>query len=89
MIGTAREASAADQVAFRLPEVKYEEHETKTEEMCIRDRPKGAKTIQLLQRFVEDEEERRGYVPVSYTHLACKRGHHAGNDPPLSGDRSH
>lgn len=23
--------------------------------------PKGAKTIQLLQRFVEDEEERRGY----------------------------
>ena len=24
--------------------------------------PKGAKTIQLLQRFVEDEEERRGYV---------------------------
>lgn len=33
MIGTAREASAADQVAFRLPEVKYEEHETKTEEL--------------------------------------------------------
>jgi threonyl-tRNA synthetase len=24
--------------------------------------PKGAKIIQLLQRFVEDEEERRGYV---------------------------
>ena len=24
--------------------------------------PKGAKVIQLLQRFVEDEEERRGYV---------------------------
>ncbi len=24
--------------------------------------PKGAKTIQILQRFVEDEEERRGYV---------------------------
>lgn len=24
--------------------------------------PKGAKTIQILQRFVEDEEERRGYL---------------------------
>jgi len=24
--------------------------------------PKGAKTVQLLQRFVEDEEERRGYL---------------------------
>ena len=24
--------------------------------------PKGAKIVQLLQRWVEDEEERRGYV---------------------------
>lgn len=26
--------------------------------------PKGAKTIQILQRFVEDEEESRGYLPT-------------------------
>ena len=26
--------------------------------------PKGAKTLQILQRFVEDEEEKRGYLPT-------------------------
>ncbi|MBT3320012.1 MAG: threonine--tRNA ligase [Clostridia bacterium] len=26
--------------------------------------PKGAKTLQILQRFVEDEEEARGYLPT-------------------------
>lgn len=26
--------------------------------------PKGAKTLQILQRFVEDEEESRGYLPT-------------------------
>ena len=53
--------------------------------MCIRDSfttspivgqglpllmPKGAKTIQLLQRFVEDEEERRGYVLTKTPYMA-------------------
>ena len=33
--------------------------------------PKGAKTIQLLQRFVEDEEERRGYL-LTKTPLMAK-----------------
>lgn len=33
--------------------------------------PKGAKVIQLLQRFVEDEEERRGYV-LTKTPLMAK-----------------
>jgi threonyl-tRNA synthetase len=33
--------------------------------------PKGAKIIQLLQRFVEDEEERRGYV-LTKTPLMAK-----------------
>ena len=32
--------------------------------------PKGAKTIQLLQRFVEDEEERRGYVLTKTPYMA-------------------
>lgn len=32
--------------------------------------PKGAKVIQLLQRFVEDEEERRGYVLTKTPMLA-------------------
>ncbi|MBE6708313.1 MAG: threonine--tRNA ligase [Ruminococcaceae bacterium] len=34
--------------------------------------PKGARTIQLLQRFVEDEEERRGYI-LTKTPLMAKR----------------
>ncbi|MBR4941769.1 MAG: threonine--tRNA ligase [Clostridia bacterium] len=34
--------------------------------------PKGAKTIQLLQRFVEDEEARRGYL-LTKTPLMAKR----------------
>ena len=33
--------------------------------------PKGAKAVQLLQRFVEDEEERRGYV-LTKTPLMAK-----------------
>lgn len=33
--------------------------------------PKGAKTLQLLQRFVEDEEERRGYQ-ITKTPLLAK-----------------
>ncbi|MEG1509129.1 MAG: threonine--tRNA ligase [Clostridia bacterium] len=33
--------------------------------------PKGAKTVQLLQRFVEDEEERRGYM-LTKTPLMAK-----------------
>lgn len=33
--------------------------------------PKGAKVIQILQRFVEDEEERRGYV-ITKTPLMAK-----------------
>ncbi len=33
--------------------------------------PKGARTIQLLQRFVEDEEERRGYL-LTKTPLMAK-----------------
>lgn len=32
--------------------------------------PKGAKTLQLLQRFVEDEEERRGYVLTKTPYMA-------------------
>ena len=32
--------------------------------------PKGAKIIQLLQRFVEDEEEKRGYVITKTPYLA-------------------
>lgn len=32
--------------------------------------PKGAKTIQILQRFVEDEEERRGYLPTKTPYMA-------------------
>lgn len=32
--------------------------------------PKGARVIQLLQRFVEDEEERRGYVLTKTPYLA-------------------
>ncbi len=32
--------------------------------------PKGAKTIQLLQRFVEDEEARRGYVLTKTPYMA-------------------
>lgn len=32
--------------------------------------PKGAKVIQILQRFVEDEEERRGYVLTKTPYLA-------------------
>lgn len=32
--------------------------------------PKGAKTMQLLQRFVEDEEERRGYVLTKTPYMA-------------------
>ena len=32
--------------------------------------PKGAKTIQILQRFVEDEEERRGYVLTKTPYMA-------------------
>ncbi len=32
--------------------------------------PKGARTIQLLQRFVEDEEERRGYVLTKTPYMA-------------------
>ena len=34
--------------------------------------PKGAKTIQVLQRFVEDEERRRGYL-LTKTPLMAKR----------------
>jgi threonyl-tRNA synthetase len=34
--------------------------------------PKGARVIQLLQRFVEDEEERRGYL-LTKTPLIAKR----------------
>ena len=34
--------------------------------------PKGARTIQYLQRFVEDEEERRGYL-LTKTPLMAKR----------------
>ncbi len=34
--------------------------------------PKGARTIQLLQRFVEDEEERRGYL-LTKTPFMAKR----------------
>ena len=34
--------------------------------------PKGAKVIQILQRFVEDEEERRGYM-LTKTPLIAKR----------------
>lgn len=34
--------------------------------------PKGAKTIQILQRFVEDEEARRGYL-LTKTPLMAKR----------------
>ncbi len=34
--------------------------------------PKGTRTIQLLQRFVEDEEERRGYL-LTKTPLMAKR----------------
>ncbi|MBR6740015.1 MAG: threonine--tRNA ligase [Clostridia bacterium] len=34
--------------------------------------PKGARVIQLLQRFVEDEEERRGYL-LTKTPLMAKR----------------
>lgn len=42
--------------------------------------PKGAKTIQILQRFVEDEEERRGYLltktPIMSKHnLFVTSGH--------------
>ncbi len=33
ILGTAREAAAADETTFRLPEVKYEEYETKTEDL--------------------------------------------------------
>lgn len=32
--------------------------------------PKGAKVIQMLQRFVEDEEERRGYVRTKTPYFA-------------------
>ena len=32
--------------------------------------PKGAKTLQLLQRFVEDEEERRGYLMTKTPFMA-------------------
>jgi threonyl-tRNA synthetase len=32
--------------------------------------PKGAKVIQILQRFVEDEEERRGYVITKTPYMA-------------------
>lgn len=32
--------------------------------------PKGAKVVQLLQRFVEDEEERRGYLLTKTPYLA-------------------
>ncbi|MEG0485929.1 MAG: threonine--tRNA ligase, partial [Oscillospiraceae bacterium] len=34
--------------------------------------PKGARTIQLLQRFVEDEEQNRGYQ-LTKTPLMAKR----------------
>lgn len=34
--------------------------------------PKGARTIQLMQRFVEDEEQRRGYL-LTKTPLLAKR----------------
>ncbi|NLM39826.1 MAG: threonine--tRNA ligase [Firmicutes bacterium] len=34
--------------------------------------PKGAKVLQLLQRFVEDEEERRGYL-ITKTPLMAKK----------------
>ncbi len=42
--------------------------------------PKGAKTLQILQRFVEDEEERRGYVltktpSMSKNNLFITSGH--------------
>ena len=33
ILGTAREAAAADETAFRLPEVKYEEHGINTEDL--------------------------------------------------------
>ena len=33
-------------------------------------KPKGAKLMQLLQRFVEDEEERRGYVLTKTPYMA-------------------
>ena len=32
--------------------------------------PKGAKVVQILQRFVEDEEERRGYVMTKTPYMA-------------------
>ncbi|MEG2686235.1 MAG: threonine--tRNA ligase [Christensenellaceae bacterium] len=32
--------------------------------------PKGAKTIQVLQRFIEDEEEKRGYVLTKTPYMA-------------------
>jgi len=32
--------------------------------------PKGAKLFQILQRFVEDEEERRGYLPTKTPYMA-------------------
>ena len=32
--------------------------------------PKGAKTIQILQRFIEDEEERRGYLLTKTPYMA-------------------
>ena len=32
--------------------------------------PKGAKTIQIMQRFVEDEEELRGYEPTKTPYMA-------------------
>ena len=34
--------------------------------------PKGARVIQLLQRFVEDEEQKRGYL-LTKTPLIAKR----------------
>ena len=32
--------------------------------------PKGAKIIQILQRFIEDEEEKRGYLPTKTPFMA-------------------
>ncbi|MCD8372007.1 MAG: threonine--tRNA ligase [Clostridia bacterium] len=32
--------------------------------------PKGAKIMQILSRFVEDEEERRGFMPTKTPHMA-------------------
>ena len=32
--------------------------------------PKGAKLFQIMQRFVEDEEERRGYVLTKTPYMA-------------------